>query len=370
MARTITELFTVKTAVGFFNQWLDVAASVGLITTTWRVGDPTLTQATALSRMLAAGEQSRMEFAKAGFLADAEGDWLKLRALDVYGVLAGEKLPATSTLFLTNGGGGFYNRLAGSAVFKSTLSGKTYRSTSSFTLNGFGSTATVSVIAEEAGSDSSAGPNEIDSIVTTMLGVTVTSSTAAVGVDEQSDPSIREQCLATLGALSPDGPADAYEYVARNPALTLAAEVTRAAAFGDSADGAVDVWVATASGVVSGPSVALVQTAIERWATPLCITPTVLSASVVTVNVTASIHGTSLPGNAAALIAAALAELFAGLAIAKDPAGYDLDPTTITTAIRNAVPQITAMPAYAPASAVHIAQGSVPVLGTVGITVV
>ena len=369
MARTITELFTVKTAVGFFNQALDVAASVGLITTTWRVGDPTLTQFTALSRMLAAGEQMRVDFAKAGFLSSAEGAWLKLRALDVYGVTATEALPATSTLLLTNGGGGFYNKLAGSAVFKSTLSGKTYRSTTDFVLNGVG-TATVSVIAEEAGSGSSAGPNEIDSVVTTMLGVVVTSSTAAVGVDQQSDPDIRAQCLATLGALSALGPADAYRFVALNAALTGANTVTRAKVSPNGTTGAVTIWISTASGVVSGPNVVLVQTAIERWATPLCILPTVLSASALTINVTASIHGDLLPVDASARILAALSSLFASLAIGGDPSGYDLDPTTITTTIRNAVPQISLMPAYSPAGIVHIAPGVVPVLGPVVITVV
>lgn len=368
MARTLAELFTVKTAVDFFNQVLDVAASVGLVTTTWRVGDPTLTSFTGLARMVATGDQQRVELAKAGFLSASSGDWLTLGAKDVYNVDRVESTPATSTLELLNTGGGFYDRAAGSAVFKSTLSGKTYRSVSALSLHGVGATASVDVIAEESGSASNAGPNEIDSIVTSMLGVEITSSTVAVGVDQQEDEPVREQCRASRGALSPNGPGDAYEYVVRNPALTGVADITRASSDGDNANFTVTIYVAGTTGPVAGASVTAAQAAVERWATPLCATPTVVNASALTVNVTCSAHGDSpLPSDAQAKVAAAELALFRAFPIATG-AGYDIDPTTITTAIRNAVPQIATLPAYSPATLVHVAAGQVPVLGTVTLT--
>jgi hypothetical protein len=373
MARSVLELFSIKTAVGFFNQAIDVATSLGLITTTWRVGDPTLTQFTALSRMLAAGEKMRADFAKAGFLADAEGDWLKLRALDVYGVTAEEATYATSTLSLVNTGGGFYDEIAGASIFKSSVSGKSYRSETPFSLHGLGATATVDVVALEPGSDSSAAANEIDTMVTTLLGVEVTASTTAVGVDEQSKPEIVDQCLATLGALSPDGPADAYRFVALNSKLTGVVDVTRAAPIADDTSGDVAIYIAGAAGPVSVDSIAAVQAAIERWAKPLCIKPTVFNAVSTTINVTASIRGTNLPADAAAIIATKLGELFQTLPIGATKSatvGYSLDPTTITTAIRNAVPEIEGVPTYTPASPVNILASHVPVLGTVNITVI
>src|SRR5690606_21310682 len=112
------------------------------------------------------------------------------------------------------------------------------------------------LVADEAGSGSSVGADEIDELVTTFLGVEIASSTAAVGTDEPDPETIREQCRATTGALSPNGPPDAYEFVVRESSLTGVTEITRAKATGDSDTGTGDVIVASASGAVSSGSVA------------------------------------------------------------------------------------------------------------------
>lgn len=368
MSLSVSDLFKAETAASFFSRCLATAESVGLITTTWRIGDPTLTMYTFLARALATKESSLSDLAKSAFLSSASGDWLTILASEVYGVERVESAPATSTLALTNTGGGYYDRAAGSAVFKSTLSGKTYKSVSALSLHGVGATATVDVIADEAGTASSAGPNEIDSIVTTMLGVEITSSTVAVGLDQQEDEPLREQCRASRGALSPNGPADAYEYVARNSELTGVSDITRATADADNTNFTVIVYVASASGPAAGASVSAAQAAIQRWATPLCVTSVAINAAAQTINVAFTAHGdAALPVGSSAAVASALGELFAALPIAKG-AGYDIDPTTITTAIRNAVPQIKQLPSYSPSTPVHVAAGFVPVLGTVTMT--
>src|SRR5690606_29570352 len=145
--------------------------------------------------------------------------------------------------------------------------GATYVNQATVTISPFAPSTVVSVVAQEAGVGGSAGVDEIDTIVSpTMTGVTITASTAAVGSDAQSDAGLREQCLATLGALSPAGPADAYEFVARNSALTGIEGVSRAKADGDNATGTVAVYVATTTAALDAPSVAAIQAAIDKLA--------------------------------------------------------------------------------------------------------
>jgi hypothetical protein len=121
------------------------------------------------------------------------------------------------------------------------------------------------------------------------------SSTAAVASDEPTPDEIDALCRATLGALSPNGPADAYEYVALNSELTGVTEINRAHTIDDSATGDVTLVVASASGTVSGPSLTAVQDAVEIWATPNCVTPTVISATPVPQAVTYTCAGENIP---------------------------------------------------------------------------
>lgn len=373
MARTLAQLFSVQTAVEFLTDGLALAQGFGLLVTSWRTGDPTKVSFQFLARQLAARDPIIASIAKSGFLSTAEGDWKTIVAHETYGEDRTEATPATSQVNLLNTGGGYYDEDPRAVVFKSTLSGKTYRNVAAVSLHGVGATASVDVVADEAGSGSSAGPNEIDDFVTPLLGVEIVSSTAAIGIDEQDDAELEVQCLASLGRLTEAGPRDAYEFMARNQAKTGAEDVTRAAALGDLTDGTVIVYVAGSAGPVLGSSLIAVQTAIDENVTPLGMLATVNHATAVTVNVTASIHvapGETLPADPAARIVEALMKLFSDQPIAKETGGYDLDPTTITTAIRNAVPEIGSLPAYTPTTAVHLSQGRYPRLGSVSITVV
>jgi hypothetical protein len=365
---TVLELFGVRTAASFLAGIIADAQALGLIVTSWRVGDPTRSTFTALARALGTKENALAELAKSAFVTDCSGDWLTILAREVYGIERVEATYATSTISVTNTGGGVYPIAARSWIFKNTVSGKTYRNLVALpTLSG-GMSATIDVEAVEPGSSSNALANEIDALVTTKLGVVITASTAAVGLDQQDDEPLREQCRASRGALSPNGPADAYEYVARNPALTGVLDITRATSDADNANLAVTVYIAGTAGPVAGASVIAAQAALEQWATPLCVTPTVINSSAHTINVTAdaaSVNG--LPAGFNATITAALLDLIKALPIGKT-GGYDIDPTTLTTTIRNAVPQITGLPVYAPATPIHISVGQAPVLGTVVIT--
>lgn len=369
----IATLFAAETIARIYTRGLEVADALGLETSTWRAGDPTRSLYHFLAEVLAARDEKVATWAKAGYLssaredAEATGDsaWLKLLALEQFGVEVDDATHATPTITLTNSGGGHYVIAAGDLTVKSSASGKTYHNTSDGMLAGVGAVETFDLVADEAGSDSSVGVDEIDEMVTTYLGVTITGSTAGVGVDEPSPAEIEEQCLATLGALSPNGPPDAYEYVVRNRSLTGLTSINRAKTVANNTDGTVTIYVATPSGSASGADVSAAQDAAEEWATPLCVTPTVVSAAPITFNVNATITGDDLPADFEDLIESKLQTLFADPT--KSPIGGLIATSVIIHAIHEAVPDADSVTLIAPAADVQLAANQVAILGTVTI---
>ncbi len=288
---TLGSLLVEETKSMIYARGIAVAQGIGLNTTSWVTGDPTRSLYHFIADAMASLESMVAGFVGSGFLDYAVGDWLTLLAEQFYNVTRVEATYATTTVTLTNAGGAVYVLEVGDVVFKNTGSGKTYTVSalpSGDTL-GAGTTLDVEVTADEAGTDSSADATEIDALVTTLLGVTCTNATAAVGVDEESDEALRDRCRAKLGTLSATGPRDAYDFVVRDSTLTGVTEITRSRTIGDSTSGYVSVYVAGASGEVTGPAVIAAQAAVEQWAAPICTTPTVYNATGVTVPVTYSV---------------------------------------------------------------------------------
>ncbi len=361
-----------ETAIG-------VARAIGLPTSTWQAGDPTRSLFHVESEVLATLEEVVVSFIQSGFLDYATGDWLKILAEQVYGVTVPEATYATTDVELTNGGGGYYPSIeAGDLTFKNSTTGKTYRNTTGGTLDsGPGTTLTVTVVADEAGSDSSASAGEIDEMVTPLEGVTCTNADAAVGVDEQSEDTTRAQCRAKLDALSPNGPARAYEYVALTPELAGTSACTRVRAYSDSDVGDVTVYLAGPSGGVSEPDRALVEEAILEWATPLCITPTVSAATSVTVPVTYELWIYKSVNKTAAEIEedieTDLETMFSTRAIGGDiiaPATTGkLYKSLIESTIRSTFSQAFRVSVSLPSGDTSLANGEVATLGTVTATI-
>lgn len=366
MTISLSSLISAATASQILSTGLQVAQALGLSVTTWRDDDPTRVTFHFLSEFLATKEGLAVEFVRSGFLSLARGQWLTLIAEDYYGVTRTEATFATSTVSLQNTGGGFYILDPGDITVENSTTGATYHNTTSITI-GAGGSGTVDVVADEAGSSGSAAADEIDTLVTTYTGVTVTASTAAVGTDEQSDSSLRTQCLATLGALSPNGPADAYEYVCRDSELTGTTEITRAKSSGETTDGTVTVYVAGASGAVSGGAVTAAQDAVEQWATPLCITPTVASAVAVPIAITATVSGGSVPEDVEDQVESAVTAMLADI---------DIDGLVAVSAIYTVIhgvlvdngvtsPTVTLT---APAADTDLDADEVPTIGAVSVT--
>lgn len=378
MTVSLETLLVQETKEQIYQKALDIATAIGLNVSSWQAGDPTRSLYHLESETLATLEEIVVGFIQSGFLDYAEDDWLEVIADQFFGVTVPEATFATTDVVLTNGGGGLYTIDAGDLTFKSTLTGKTYRNTTGGTLaSGPGTELTVTVVAEEAGSESSAGAGEIDELVTALLGVTCSNALAAVGIDRQDDATTRQQCRDSRGALSPNGPGAAYAYVARNSDLTGTNGITRVRVFSDSDTGDVTVYLSGPSGAVSETDRALVEDAILTWATPLCITPSVLSASAVTVPITYQLWLYSSVNKTAATIEAevqeALEEMFSSR-----PIGGDIVPPAVTGAlyvsmiestIRSLYPEAFRVSVTVPADDTALSNGEVAALGTVTPTI-
>lgn len=388
MSFSVFTLFTPETSERIFSIGLSLAKLVGLPVDSWRTGDPTKALYKHVATKLAATDQTVANLARSAILSvltsyASAGDagakaWLKILALEVYGIVAQEATfatsPAGSGILLTNNGGANYPIDPGDLTFKSSITGKTYHNTTGGLLApGPGTTLLVEFTADEAGSDSTVAANEIDTLVTTKLGVVITSSSSAVGLDEESPESIYQRCKDSLAALSPNGPKDVYRYIALNAEKTGIATVTRAFSV-DNLNGTVTVYVANPSGSATGGEVTAVQAAFDLWATPNCVTATAVTASAVTINTTMTVaYGGSLsdPELQAAI----------GVQITSDLAALNIGGTFLTTggkgvprdlfiAAARKIAGVTAVSLTTPAGDTALTPNQVAIPGTVGVTVV
>ena len=317
---SLAQLVIAETESAIYSRALAIATSIGLPVTSWHAGDPTRSLYHLLAKTLASAEAVVSKYIAAGFLDYATGEWLTLLAKQVYDVDRVEATYASCVCTLTNSKGGVYEFEPGDITAKNT-DGKTFHSTTGGTLAGVGATLSLQFEADEPGSDSNTDAGHLNDLVTTFIGVTITNPSNAVGVDSESDDSLRSRCRAKLGALSPNGPADAYNYVA----TSTVARVTRAKTIGDNVNGTVTVYVADDSGTTSGADIAAIQTAITTLATPQCVTATVVSATPKTVVVDYDIWLYSTVGESETDIKTAIAEALATRFRAR-PIGGDIIP--------------------------------------------
>lgn len=310
---SISSLFSVSTLSEIYALCLRVARSKALDTTSWRTGDPEPSYFYALSTLLSSWETIISGFIQSGFISTSERDWKTLHAYEVYNVTRDEATYATPTVTIDNTGGGEYPIAAGDFRVLCSATKVTFTSTADFSIGPLETGVEVPLIADVAGAEGTVSADEIDEIVTTYDGLEIVSSTAAIGYDEQGDDELEEECADSLGALSPNGPADAFAYVAKKSEITGTSEVTRAKAVADSGTGEVLVYVSGSAGVVSEAAKTLVQTAIDLLCEPLTTTATVAHGTPVTYDYTVTISANDLPTGYEATIQARQAALLEGI---------------------------------------------------------
>ena len=115
---------------------------------------------------------------------------------------------------------------------------------------------------------------------------------ALVGTDEESDEALRQRCRDALGALSPNGPKEAYAYVAKSatrPTDGSLIGVNRVSVSADTGTGVVTVYVADPDGPLALLDLGYVNDEIQLKVVPIGITANVLNAVPITQPITVTV---------------------------------------------------------------------------------
>jgi hypothetical protein len=290
---TINDLITPLTVDEVKTSIYTMLNTLGVTTTNWRPGAVVRTIITIVATLIAALSQFTAAIARANYLDLAVGDWLTLLARYVYGVERIEATFATGVVRLDNASGGVYNLSIGDLIVKNPITGKQYVNTEAVVVGALATNVLVDIQASEIGEASTSFADEITVMVTTFTGVTCTNPASVVGFEAEEDEALRIRCRAKLGSLSPNGPSDAYDYVARTAVRAdgSAIGVTRVSPTYPDGYGGLTVYVADATGSLTGtagdPSTDLgaVNEAIQTKVVPLPVLATVESAAAQAISV-------------------------------------------------------------------------------------
>lgn len=273
---TLTELFTNATVEAIKGTIYGYLTANKLPVTAWLPLSPTRSVVDACSRLQQVAQNVIVTLAESVFVDTAAGTWLKNRALEQFEVTAIEITFATGEFVAVNSGGGSYDFDPGELTVGKVGSTRTYHNTEAVHI-GIGETVAFPILADVAGSDSSAAAGELF-LSTSVAGVAGTNQIPAVGQDEEETEAIRDRCRLSRGALSPNGPRAAYEYVARTPELNGGVVVNRVRRLPHTGDGLITVVIASTLGPIDPSDVSKVQIGIDTWATPATVIATVVSA--------------------------------------------------------------------------------------------
>lgn len=267
----ITTLLRAMTEDEVFDRMIEMIVELGLPADKWRKGGPLRVIVRVCAKLYAAFTVVLAAFIASGFLETATGSGLTLLARNVYGVERRAATRAREKMTLANGSANLYeDNLAGSIVVFNPVTKKTYQNAEDFTLEPF-STLTVTFEAVEAGSSSTSAPGAISGLETNLTGVTVTNGKAFVGLDEESDPEVRDACRYKMGALSVRGPRTAYQWAIREAKLedgVTPVNVNRSRVSTSDSRGRVFIWIASPAGAPGVADVTAVYESCDRLARP------------------------------------------------------------------------------------------------------
>lgn len=379
---TLADLVTPLTETEAFDTLIAILEAVGFPVSSWHKGGIYRSIFKVIGKALSHVTDLQALIAGSGFLDYAEtGGWLEFVAEQFFNVIATPASFATGTLTIDNNEGGVFHFEPREFRCFNPTSQKVYLNRDAFDVAPNQTGVEVTIDALEIGASSSSDANAIVGIETPGNGLSCANDAAVVGFDAESAPSIRIRCRAKWGALSPDGPKAAHEYVARTFELNGGVVVTRVKGFWNSDIGEVLIYVAGPSGALGDDDVAKIQDAVDRLSACTGIDATVVSATNLIVNVTATIWFHSslnlTTTDMQTATAAYLTSWVAGLDIGGEDTGSG--GKVYRAAVEGALqrvpgkPVITASvgtPASDLAVALSTSVGEVPVPGTMTITAV
>lgn len=377
MAVALTDLVTPVAQSAMLTQLLGIANTLGLPTTSWQAGQPLRTMLNTVAQKLADFSSVAVAITQGGFgdLLPSDG-WADIWAQSRFNVQRVQAVAATGLVALGNTSVTTYTLAIGDMIIAHATTGATYRNIAALSVPP-GGVASVAIQADVVGTGSNASPGTVTTVVSSYPGVTSTNAASVLGGDAETTLALVTRARAKLGALSPNGPRDAYNYVATTPTLSvgLSSPITRTRTVADPATGLISVYLATASGAPVAGDVTIVQTAINTYAQPWCVTATAIAATphVVPITYTAYVKGSQLTSaQIQTAIGNALATWFSTLAIG----GYVIPPDTgavyvdaLQQVMGAATPGILRVVITVPAATVVILSSEVATLGTVTPTI-
>lgn len=289
----ITALFAPVLRASWYTFCLTACIALGLPTDSWRVQTPENVFIDMLARTLEKLQIACIEAYRGMFLRYARGDWLSILAMETYETQRLMATFATGQGTLTNDGTATWPIPAGDvlAVGRSGIQ-VTYvidgpLSIAPGTLTG------LTIRCLTAGSAGSCAIGEINEVIgQTLPDVSVTNTTALTARDVELDADLSDRARKTTGPLSPNGPAAAYEYIARGgdingtiDPIIAAIGVTKVKTVVDLSTGHVQAYFRTASGEVAAPDVDLINAKLLEMVVPLGTSYDGASASALGVNV-------------------------------------------------------------------------------------
>ena len=285
---SLDSLFTETTVEAIKGTLYGYLTAAKLPVRAWQALSPTRVLTDAQARLYQTAQTVMVALAKSAFLDTAGPGWLEERAVEQYDVEPIVSTFAVGEFVADNAGGGAYNFLPFELSFLKTGTTKTYHNTEAVSIGALETGVSIAIEADEAGADSNAAADQLE-LATSVLGVTGTNQLPVTGQDDEEPDALRTRCRASRGALSPNGPRDAYAYVARTPELNGGVTVGRVRLLPPTGDGLVTVVVAGPLGPLSLTELNLIQAGIDEWATPATVLATVVSAGEVAQSVTARV---------------------------------------------------------------------------------
>jgi uncharacterized phage protein gp47/JayE len=360
-----------------------VLTLLGTDVTSWKSGSVVPAIVTGVSVVAGALSSSISYLANSGFVRSATGAGLDLKSEGDYNVTRIPSTFAKGNVLVQNVSGGVYALSPGDLIVANPTTGKEYANTQSVTIGAGEVNLSIEVQAVESGSASTSGSGQITQLVTSLNGVSLSNPTALVGQDAESDYDYRRRCLESIGAISPNGPADAYSYVARTATRNAdgsAIGVTRVREVKDLS-GHLTVYCATATGGVPGtvgdPDTDLgkIQSEFDLLCEPLCVDSMATAATEKVVPVAYQVWMYNDSGMTEAditgKIATKLAQWFSARPIGGDiisANGYVFH-SQLQAEIGDEIDEIFRVAVVSPSADVAILGNEVPVLGAITATI-
>ncbi len=357
----------------------NLLGAIGIPATSWAQGGVARGIIRVVSRLFS-GVTGVVSVVTRGTLLDyAEGIYLTALAYYQYHVQRQEAVFATGVVTVSNSSGNSYSFAEGELRLTNTLTNAEFQNTSVVNISPMQVGVLVDVIALVAGSDSTSTPGSITSFVTPKVGLSCTNANAIVGLDEETDAALRIRCHDALGALSPNGPKEAYAYIAKTATRLDGSPigVNRVSTSVDSGTGVVLVYVADPDGPIDPLDLAIIDNEIQTKVVPLGITAIVANATPINVPITATVW-VRVRSNVTQLkvitdISNALVQYFILTPIGGEPL-VDGGPgflmfSDLLSVIDNSNSAIYKVLLSSPTADLPLDPNEVPLLGTVNLTV-